>query len=148
MPPPLPDPQPKKRNSRVIWIFVSIIVVLWVIFGSIIGLPFFPNLSGSTINDANVSKAKFDVKIYETCIIRYKTSMSSMPSSLEDLIRRPTNVSGPWRQLLSEDTLKDPWGQPYQYRNPGVHNPNSYDISSNGPDMKDGTADDIGNWQN
>jgi general secretion pathway protein G len=41
----------------------------------------------------------------------------------------------------------DPWGNKYQYANPGVHNPDSYDIYSYGPDQEDGTDDDIGNWK-
>ncbi|HSY53814.1 MAG TPA: type II secretion system protein GspG [Opitutaceae bacterium] len=40
----------------------------------------------------------------------------------------------------------DPWGEPYQYAYPGVHNKSSYDIWSKGPDKQSGTADDIGNW--
>ena len=29
---------------------------------------------------------------------------------------------------------------------PGKHNPNDYDLLSAGPDGKEGTDDDIGNW--
>ncbi|MBL9142552.1 MAG: type II secretion system protein GspG [Verrucomicrobiaceae bacterium] len=148
MPPDLPDPQPKKRNSCVIWLLVFIAFLVLLVIGIVVCLPYFLASTTSVILDACVTKAKADVKGFETVIIRYRTGMNSMPSSLEDLIRRPTNVSGPWRRLMSEDTLNDPWGQPYQYRNPGVHNPNSYDVYSKGPDMKDGTEDDIGNWQN
>ena len=40
----------------------------------------------------------------------------------------------------------DPWGNPYIYYYPGKHNPDSYDLLSAGPDGKEGTDDDIGNW--
>ena len=100
------------------------------------------------IDDANVGKTKADVKTLEAVIIRYKTSMSILPSSLEDLARRPANGSDQWRKLIEDHLLKDAWGQPYQYRNPGRHNPHGYDVYSYGPDMKDVTEDDIGNWQN
>ena len=40
----------------------------------------------------------------------------------------------------------DPWGEPYQYRYPGVKNKDRYDLWSKGPDKTDGTDDDIGNW--
>jgi general secretion pathway protein G len=45
----------------------------------------------------------------------------------------------------------DPFGHPYNYICPGVHNPNSFDLWSNGPDGLTQTsaqkADDITNWQ-
>jgi general secretion pathway protein G len=40
----------------------------------------------------------------------------------------------------------DPWHNPYIYYFPGKHNPSGYDLLSAGPDGKEGTADDIGNW--
>ena len=41
----------------------------------------------------------------------------------------------------------DPWGRPYIYECPGKHNTSGYDISSTGFDGKEGTEDDITNWQ-
>ena len=41
----------------------------------------------------------------------------------------------------------DPWDNPYIYYYPGKHNANGYDLLSVGPDGKEGTDDDIGNWQ-
>jgi len=46
-----------------------------------------------------------------------------------------------------ERLSNDPWGNPYQYLNPGSHG--TIDIYSFGADGKpggDGTATDIGNW--
>jgi general secretion pathway protein G len=40
----------------------------------------------------------------------------------------------------------DPWGSACVYHVPGRHNVD-YDLLSIGPDGKEGTADDIGNWQ-
>jgi hypothetical protein len=41
----------------------------------------------------------------------------------------------------------DPWGNPYGYRYPPSKNKGQPDIWSFGPDMIDGTEDDIGNWE-
>ena len=98
------------------------------------------------LDDAGEGKAKADVQALETSLIRFRTLTGSMPSSLEDLIRRPSNGKGNWRQLVKESAIIDPWKQPYQYRNPGKRNSNGYDLYSKGVDMQDGTADDIGNW--
>ena len=92
--------------------------------------------------------SKADIKVLETTTIRYQTITGVMPTSLEDFVRRPEKHTGPWRKLTEERALTDPWGQPYQYRIPGKHNPMGYDIFSKGPDMKEDTVDDIGNWQN
>jgi len=75
--------------------------------------------------------------------IRYKTMMGTFPSSLEDFVRRPGNAKGAWRPMMQESALRDAWGEPYQYRNPGKRNPNGYDIYSKGVDKQDGADDDI-----
>ena len=114
-----------------------------------------PDLGGCESNlpswaggETNTGRTQADIQTLETCVIRYRTNMNSMPASLENLTRRPDNRKGPWRKLIEESALTDQWGQPYQYSNPGKHNAQGYDIFSKGPDMKEDTDDDIGNWQN
>ena len=41
----------------------------------------------------------------------------------------------------------DPYGMEYHYVQPGVHNPDNYDLFSSGPDRIAGTPDDQGNWE-
>ena len=48
--------------------------------------------------------------------------------------------------MNTPDMLNDPWGRPYRYRHPGMHNEDGYDLWSVGLDGADGTADDICNW--
>lgn len=90
--------------------------------------------------------AQSDIRVLEIGLIRLRTSTGSMPSSLDDLVRRPLDAKSNWHPLVQESALTDPWKQPYQYRNPGVHHPTGYDLFSKGPDMIEDTADDIGNW--
>lgn len=52
---------------------------------------------------------------------------------------------GPY--LKSEDALKDPWGNEYNYRFPGEYEESTYDIWSNGPDEEEGTEDDVTSWK-
>jgi general secretion pathway protein G len=54
---------------------------------------------------------------------------------------RPTQ----WRQLMTQVPL-DPWQNEYGYTQPGVHNPDSFDLFSKGQDRKENTPDDAGNW--
>jgi general secretion pathway protein G len=41
----------------------------------------------------------------------------------------------------------DPWDGQYGYAAPGAHNVRRFDVSSDGPDRRSGTEDDLGNWQ-
>lgn len=102
-------------------------------------------LSGMT--DCTIcGQSKADVKTLEISVIRYRTMTNMYPASLEDLARKPENYAGNWRALVNPSALNDPWGEHYQYRNPGLKNPNGYDLFTKGPDKKEGTPDDIGNW--
>ena len=81
----------------------------------------------------------------------YKIHMGDYPSTaegLQALVTAPANKTDRWRGPYLQDNKlpTDPWGEPYQYRYPGVHNKNRYDLWSKGPDKADGTEDDIGNW--
>lgn len=66
-------------------------------------------------------------------------------NGLQDLVTQPRDAKN-WHQYLDSIPL-DQWGHPYIYVKPGKHRPNSYDLSSAGPDGQEGTADDITNWQ-
>jgi general secretion pathway protein G len=81
----------------------------------------------------------------------YRIHMGDYPTTaegLQALITPPANKADRWRgPYLQENKLPtDPWGEPYQYRYPGVKNKDRYDLWSKGPDKTDGTEDDIGNW--
>lgn len=75
----------------------------------------------------------------------YKSVHGNYPSTEQGLAilmqPLPRTQQAPLKKLGD-----DPWGQPYRYRFPGKENPGSYDIWSIGPDGKDGTTDDVGNW--
>jgi general secretion pathway protein G len=100
--------------------------------------------------DAEISKAKADIKAWEVNLIRFQTRYQQLPTQaqgLESMVNMPSDTpKGGWTQMAKPEALKDPWGNKYQYRNPGTKNPSSYDIYSIGPDKQEGTADDIGNW--
>jgi type II secretion system protein G len=83
-------------------------------------------------------------------IQRYRTQVGTYPQALSEIVG-PASSAPPdadWRgpYLQNEDLAKDPWGRRYQYRSPGSHNVDAYDLWSMGPDGLSGTDDDIGNW--
>ena len=108
---------------------------------------------GSIFGDAQGKTAELFVKqTLKTSLFTYKLKMSDFPSTaegLQDLVSPPANKADLWAGPYIEGNKlpPDPWGEPYQYKYPGVKNKGMYDIWSKGPDKTDGTPDDIGNWE-
>lgn len=86
----------------------------------------------------------------KTPLMAYRLAMGDYPSTaegLQALVSAPATKSDRWRGPYVEGKIPfDPWGEPYQYRYPGVKNKGGYDLYSKGPDKLDGNEDDIGNW--
>ena len=121
---------------------------------SLLGLFIIASILGGNVNpppdpnrEAKISKAKADIKAWEVNLIRYRTRCGQSPTQAQGLkaLTDPQPKDGR-PQIAKPEALLDPWGHPYQYRNPGKHNPNSYDVYSLGPDGIEGTADGLGNW--
>lgn len=89
----------------------------------------------------------------KTPLVRYRIDLGDYPSTSEGLavlVAAPGSAADKWRgpymDVAGGKLPVDPWGQPYEYRYPGVKNPGGYDLYSKGPDKTAETADDIGNW--
>ena len=98
----------------------------------------------------DLTKAKITASSLETKLTQFKLNALRFPTQgegLEALAKRPGGLTKPWIQSTTMDELKDPWGETYQYRNPGKRSGKAYDVFSKGPDRQEGTLDDIGNWQ-
>lgn len=88
---------------------------------------------------ANIQQIKAALRSYETLALRLPTTSQG----LQSLVSRPSLPPAPKRWIQQMEVLPDdPWSNPYQYRNPGRKNPNSYDVFSFGPDGVE-SADDI-----
>jgi len=59
----------------------------------------------------------------------------------------PTELKELKEQKLIDKDPKDPWGKELIYKCPGEHDTESADVSSMGPDRKEGTEDDIHSWE-
>ena len=90
---------------------------------------------------AQIQKARGDISAIETALEMYKLDQFTYPTEQEGL---DALVAG---GVIKKMSL-DPWGNPYEYRNPGEQGP--IDIFSLGADGEPGGEDqnaDIGNWQ-
>ncbi len=104
-------------------------------------------------DQARVVAAKNDIRAIQSAINLYRLDNGVYPSTdqgLLALVQRPEsgNVPRNWKQGgYLERMPKDPWGNYYQYLNPGVHG--EVDIFSFGADGQvggEGYAADIGTW--
>ena len=127
------------------------IMVVVVIIGLLAALVV-PNLMGR-VGQASVTKAKADVQAIETALTMYKLDNFNYPSSaagLLALVQKPSDDSAPnWRSGgYLKRIPKDPWGNEYQYSQPGTHG-GEFDLYSFGADKQqggEGENADIGNW--
>jgi general secretion pathway protein G len=88
---------------------------------------------------ADIQGIKTQLGLYESMNGFYPTT----EQGLQALVTQPDTDPKPtrWYQLYKE-MPKDPWGNEYIYRCPGVKDPQSYDLFSAGPDRKPDTEDD------
>jgi general secretion pathway protein G len=141
----------QKNLMRRGFTLVEILVVITIII-LLAGLTIanFTKIFGNS--QVDIAKL-FVTQSMKTPLMTYRFQMGSYPSTdegIQALAVAPSGKSDRWRgPYLVEGTkvpILDPWGEPYQYRCPGVHNKDGYDLWSKGPDRTDGTDDDIGNW--
>jgi general secretion pathway protein G len=134
----------KQRTARSGFTLMEMILVLAII-ALLVGLGIF-----STANiglQAERQKAEADIQTMKMNLQRYKTMCKQFPSQsqgLDSLVSSPSPRPNGWMQFVdSKEALLDPWGNLYQYRNPGKTNRNSPDVFSSGPDGQVGSEDDV-----
>lgn len=128
---------------------IELMVVL-VIIGVLASL-IVPNVLDRA-SDARVTAARTDVnnlmqalKLYKLDNLRYPTAAQG----LQALLVKPTAAPVPanWKPYLDK-LPNDPWGNPYQYMNPGIRS--EIDVLSFGADGQaggEGKNADIGSWE-
>jgi general secretion pathway protein G len=128
---------------------IELMVVL-VIIGVLAAL-IVPNVLDRA-DDARVSAARTDVNNLMQALKLYKLDNQRYPTpeqGLNALVVKPSNGPVPmnWKPYLDK-LPNDPWGNPYQYLNPGVKG--AVDVLSLGADGQqggEGNNADIGSWQ-
>ncbi|MFN0057967.1 MAG: type II secretion system major pseudopilin GspG [Planctomycetota bacterium] len=135
-----------RRNRGFTLVEIMVVVVVLAVLAALV-VPRFGNVTF----DAKVSTARACIQSYVNALERYKLTVDSYPTTeqgLEALVKRPTDVQG-WSGPYLKEVTKDPWGGEYQYRAPGVQDPEAYDLWSRGGDKADGGTEkgaDITSW--
>jgi general secretion pathway protein G len=126
---------------------IMVVVVILGILAALVA----PNVI-RRIDDAQITKAKQDIRNYETALNLFRMDNFKYPTTdqgLTALITKPEDPSiRNWREGgYTQGLRKDPWGNDYHYQNPGSHG--EYDLFTLGADGQEGGEGinaDIGNW--
>lgn len=139
----LRTPNSELRTRRCAFTLVEMLLVVTII--GILAALVIPRIVGRS-EQARITAAQTDIRAgIKTALDAFEVDNGFYPKSLQDLLQQPSNAKN-WRGPYLDNLPVDPWGNAYVYYYPGKHNPNSYDLLSVGPDGKEGTDDDIGNW--
>jgi general secretion pathway protein G len=148
----LPMLSPARRKLRKTLGFTLVEVLVVIVILGILAAVIVPNVVGRA-HDARVAAAKQDVATLSQALAMYKLDNARLPTAeqgLKALIEKPTGAPTPnnWRSGGYIPRLpNDPWGNPYQYANPGLRG--EFDVFSFGADGKSGGEGenvDLGTW--
>lgn len=147
IPPHSRRPHPGTRRRTAGFTLIELLLVL-VILG-ILAAVVVPKFSGRT-EQARIAAAQSQLATFGTALDAYEVDTGAYPKGKDGLlllVEQPRDTQATWKgPYLKGQIPNDPWGQPYVYECPGRQNPTSYDLSSIGPDGREGTDDDITNW--
>jgi len=132
----------KRRQSGFTLVeLLLVLVILALIAGMVL-----PGIIGKA-ESAKAKAASSQISRLSMSVESFYLDTGITPSSLEELVNQPPGVTGWNGPYIKNSLLKDPWGQPYQYRAPGEHG--DFDIESYGADRQrggEGKNADINSW--
>jgi general secretion pathway protein G len=124
------------------------LLVVMVIIGLLVG--YVGPKYFSQVGKSEVKAAKAQINALEKALDQYRLDTGRYPSTdlgLKALVERPPSEPKWQGPYLAKAIPPDPWGNPYQYLQPGQHG--EYDLWSFGQDgQPGGTAEaaDVTNW--
>lgn len=139
----------RSLRSAAGFTLIELMVVLVII--GVLGALIVPNLLDRA-DDARRTAARADISNLMQALKLYRLDNQRYPTTeqgLQALVARPTSGPQPnnWKPYI-EKMPNDPWGNPYQYLNPGIKG--EIDVMSFGADGQpggEGNNADIGSWQ-
>ena len=136
-------------NAGFTLIEIMAVVLIIGLLSTIVGVSIFAQVDKGRITATSVQISNLEsvLELYRMDSARYPTT----EQGLDALVNEPDDARNypPGGYLQKKRVPEDPWGNPYQYEQPGQNNPESYDLWSYGGDGNpggEGANADIGNW--
>jgi general secretion pathway protein G len=127
---------------------IMVVVVILGILAALVA----PNVI-RRIDDAQIAKARQDIRAYETALNLFRLDNFKYPTTdqgLQSLVQQPGDTTiRNWKPGGYIDGLrKDPWGNDYLYLNPGGKGKeyDLYTLGADGQEGGEGINADVGNW--
>lgn len=131
----------RSRISRgMTLVEIMVVVVIISLVTGTVGVTVF-----NSLENAKRRTAETQIKSIGEALELYRLSLRSYPSTAEGLGALTAPKGG--EQPFMATVPLDPWDNPYNYLQPGQHNPQGYDLFSSGKDGQPNSDDDIGNWE-
>ena len=141
-----------RANSNAGFTLIEIMAVVLIIglLSTIVGVSIF-----AQVDKGRVTSTSVQISNLESVLELYRMDNANYPTTeqgLDALINEPDGAKNfpPGGYLQKRRIPEDPWGNPYEYEQPGQNNTHSFDLWSYGADGKpggDGVDADIGNWE-
>ena len=132
-------PSVTRRKRGFTLIEVLLVLVILVVLASLVVVSL-----GPIQRRYKIDAAKAQIGLFATALDTYQVTVGSYPSSLQALRARPADLPDPdkWDgPYIDKDIALDPWNHPYQYKYPGDHNPDRFDVWTVTPENQI-----LGNW--
>lgn len=136
----------KKRGFTLIEILIVVVIL------SILAITVVPQFLDQPAK-ARVARAQSDIQNLKKALSMYKLDNFNYPSTsqgLESLVNKPGGqpMAKNWKPGgYIERMIQDPWGNNYQYLNPGNHGAiDIYSMGADGQPGGEGDNSDVGNW--
>ncbi len=137
--------QPKRKAAFTLIEMLLVLAIMGVLLSMTI-----PNLLGRQqtanidITQGSIAGISQGIQMYQ---LDHQGALPTSREGLAALVTNPNTKDRRWRGPYLPELPLDAWGTAIEYKAPGRHNPQSYDLSSAGPDRIHGTDDDFGNWE-
>jgi general secretion pathway protein G len=140
------NPSVHRSRRRGAFTLVEMLLVLFIL--ATLAAIVIPKMAGRS-QQAKITAAQSQISSIAMALDAFEVDNGYYPKTgqLDELINPPANAQSWKGPYLSKGIPLDPWNNAYDYQYPGKHNPNGFDIMSNGPDGRAGTDDDITNWK-
>jgi general secretion pathway protein G len=138
-----------RENAGFTLIEIMAVVLIIGLLSTIVGVSIF-----AQVDKGRITAASVQISNLESVLELYRMDNAHYPTTeqgLDALINETDDARNfPRGGYLQKRTVPaDPWGNPYEYEQPGQNNTYSFDLWSYGADSKPGGEDvdgDIGNW--